>query len=69
MPAPATSLTLGLFSLVINAGLLLLLAFLSGSLTLGFRIAAFPPTLDLRALVAAVLGSLIISIVSLVLPG
>jgi putative membrane protein len=65
---PARMMTLGLFSLALNAALLLLLAYLSTSLSLGFTIATFPPSLDLRVLIAALLGSLVISIVSLVLP-
>lgn len=65
---PARIMTLGLFSLVLNAALLLLLAYLSTTLTLGFTIASFPPSLDLRAFVAALLASLVISIISLVLP-
>ena len=64
---PARLLTLGLFSWAINAGLLLLLAMLADSFALGLRIGSFPPTLDAQALVAAFLGALLISVVSIVL--
>ena len=64
---PARILTLGLFSLVINALLLLLLALVSDALSLGFKLAKFPPNLSLNALVAALLCSIVISIVSMVL--
>jgi putative membrane protein len=64
LSVPITILTLGLFSLVINAVVLLVLAAISDALDLGLRIADFPPTLDGRAIVAAILGALIISIVS-----
>ena len=64
---PARLLTIGLFSLVINAVLLLLLALVSGTFSLGFRLAAFPPDLSTKAVVAALLGSLVISLVSTVL--
>ena len=64
---PARILTLGLFGLVINAVLLLLLALVSDAFSLGFKLAAFPPHLSVNAFVAAVLCSIVISIVSLVL--
>ena len=59
--------TLGLFIIVINAALLLLLAVVSDALSLGFALATFPPDLDQKALIAALLGSLVISVVSTVL--
>jgi putative membrane protein len=64
---PLRLLTLGLFSLVINALLLLLLAVVSDALSLGFRLARFPPNLSLNAFIAAVLCSLVISIVSVLI--
>ena len=64
---PARILTLGLFSLVINAVLLLLLALVSDALSLGFKLAKFPPDLSMDAFVAALLCSIVISIVSTVL--
>ena len=57
-----TMMTLGLFGLVINAGLLLLVAWLSTSSASPSRSAAFP---DFRvdAIIAAVIGGIAISIV------
>jgi putative membrane protein len=63
----ARIVTLGLFTIVINAALLLLLALVSDAFSLGFRLATFPPHLDLKAMMAALLGSLVISVVSTVL--
>jgi putative membrane protein len=62
---PIVLLTLGLFSLVINAAVVLLVAWLSDALDLGVRVAGFPPTLDSQAVVTAILASVVISLVSL----
>jgi putative membrane protein len=62
---PIIALTLGLFSVVINAALLLLVAWLSHTVDLGLRIGAFPPTLDSHSLLTAILASIVISFVSL----
>jgi len=64
---PARILTLGLLSLVINAVLLLLLALVSDALSLGLTLARFPPRLSVDAFVAALLCSIVISIVSALL--
>ncbi len=64
---PISLLTLGLVGLVINAAMLLLLAFVSTGLGLPFSIAKFPPTLNADALLAAFLASVLISIVATVL--
>lgn len=64
---PITLISLGLFSLVLNALLLLLVAFVSDQLNLGFSIDKFPPDLTADAFIGALLGSIIISIVSTVL--
>jgi len=61
---PIRLATLGLISFVINAGMLLLLAWVGGLLDLSFKIGGFPPNLDLDALIGALLGSIIISVVS-----
>ena len=55
---PITLVTLGLFLLVINALMLLLTGAVSGELNLGFTVPDF---------IAALLGSIVISIVGLVL--
>ena len=64
---PITLLTLGLFSLVLNALLLLLVAFISDKVGMNFTIGGFPPNLTADAFVGALLGSIVISIVSIVL--
>ncbi len=67
LSVPARLLTLGLFSLVINALLLLVVALLSDAFSLGFKLATFPPDISTTALVAALLASIVISAVSMVL--
>lgn len=66
---PINVITLGLFSFAINAGLLLLVAYLANVMAERplLNIGAFPTELDAQALIAAVLGSLVISIASTVM--
>ena len=64
---PITLMSLGLFTFVLNALLLLLVAWLSGQLTLGFTIGGFPPSFTADSFVGALLGALVISIVSMLL--
>jgi putative membrane protein len=64
---PITLISLGLFSLVLNALLLLLVAFVSDQVSLGFSIGGFPPDFTADAFIGALLGSIIISIVSTLL--
>lgn len=64
---PITLISLGLFSLVLNALLLLLVAFVSNQVSLGFSIGGFPPNFTADAFIGALLGSIIISIVSTLL--
>jgi putative membrane protein len=64
---PITLLTLGLFSLILNALLLLLVAFISDAVNINFKIGGFPPNLTADAFVGALLGSIVISIVSILL--
>jgi len=64
---PITLLTLGLFSLVLNALLLLLVALIADKVGMTFSIGGFPPNLTADAFVGALLGSIVISIVSIVL--
>jgi putative membrane protein len=64
---PITLLTLGLFSLVINTVLLLFVAFLADQMGIDFTIGGFPPKFTADAFVGALLGSIVISIVSIVL--
>jgi putative membrane protein len=65
---PASLIGFGLVGLVINTGLVLLVAFLSGQLDLGLSLAGWPPgAIDLDVIVAAFLTSLVVSVVSTVL--
>jgi len=64
---PITLLSLGLFSFVLNALLLLLVALVSDTLSLGFTIGGFPPSFTSDSFVGALLGSIVISIVSTLL--
>ncbi|HSO28313.1 MAG TPA: phage holin family protein [Candidatus Sulfomarinibacteraceae bacterium] len=64
---PITLLSLGLFSFILNALLLLLVALVSDQLGLGFSIGGFPPDLTADAFVGALLGAIVISIVSTLL--
>lgn len=62
---PLRVLTLGLFSLVLNAALLLLVAAIVDILGLDLiSIGGFPPSLGVDAVVAAVAGGIIISVIS-----
>ncbi|MDH4141285.1 MAG: phage holin family protein [Chloroflexota bacterium] len=69
---PLTILTLGLFGFIINAALLLLLAFVTDLVGLTFTVGGFPPDLGLEAITAAFMGGIVItivgSIVGLVVP-
>lgn len=65
---PVNLLSMGLTSFVVNAGLLLLLAWLVGQVWEPvLHLGDFPPTLDVEALTAAVAGSVVISIVTTIL--
>ena len=64
---PISLLTMGLFTFVLNAFLLLLVAFLSGYVDVNFTIGGFPPSFTADSFVGALLASIVISIVSTVL--
>ena len=64
---PITLLSLGLFSLVLNAFLLLFVALLAEKVGINFTIGGFPPALTADAFVGALIGSIVISLVSIVL--
>jgi putative membrane protein len=64
---PITLLTMGLFALVLNAALLLLVAFIAGAVDIKFTIGGFPPDLSVDSFIGAFIGSIVISIVSIVL--
>ena len=62
---PLSLFAVGVTGFVINAGMLLLVAWISGQLDLGFTIAGWPNApLDADVIVTAVLASLVISVVS-----
>ena len=64
---PITLLTVGLFSLVLNALLLLLVAWVADQVDIDFKIGGFPPNFTADAFIGAFLGSIVISLVSVVL--
>jgi putative membrane protein len=64
---PANLVTMGLFGLVLNGLLLLGVAYVSDAVGITFTIGGFPPDFGLDAVVAAVLASIVISLVSTVL--
>ena len=62
---PLTIMTMGLIGFVINAGLLLLTAVIANSTGFDLTVGDFPPTLlSITTIVAAIVGSLVISLVS-----
>ena len=64
---PITLLTMGLFAFILNAALLLLVAFIAGQLKIDFTIGGFPPGFTADSFVGALIGSVVISLVSIVL--
>jgi putative membrane protein len=64
---PITLLTMGLFAFVLNAALLLLAAFIADLGSIDFTIGGFPPDFTADTFVGALLGSIVISLVSIVL--
>ena len=64
---PLTLMTFGLFGLVINGGLLILLALVTDLIGLTFTVGGFPPDFSLQTIIAAIVGGVILSIVSTVI--
>lgn len=64
---PITLLTMGLFAFILNAALLLLVAFISDLANIEFTIGGFPPNVTADSFVGALIGSVVISLVSIVL--
>ena len=65
---PISIMTLGLVAFVINAAMLLLVALASNTLKLGFKVGDFPPDLlTADTLVAAVVGAVVLSLITTVL--
>ena len=65
---PISLMTMGLVAFVINAALLLLVAWIDGStIKAGLTIGHFPPKLDADTIVAAIVGAVILSVISALL--
>ncbi len=65
---PVNLLSMGVASFVLNAALLLLLAWLVDAVWEPvLHLGAFPPTLDAQALMAAVAGSVVVSVVTTIM--
>ncbi len=64
---PITLLTMGLFAFILNAVLLLAVAYIADLIDIKFTIGGFPPGFTADTVVGAVLGSIVISIVGVVL--
>lgn len=64
---PISLMTVGLVTFVINAALFLLVAWVANQLGIDFTVGGFPPDLGADALVAALLGSIVLSVVSTLL--
>ena len=64
---PITLLTMGLFAFILNAALLLLVAFIADLIKIDFTIGGFPPSFTADSFVGALIGSVVISLVSIVL--
>ena len=60
---PLTMMTFGLFGIVINAGLLLLIAWLSDLVNIEFTVGGFPPDFTVDTIIAALIGAIAMSIV------
>ncbi len=60
---PLTMMTFGLFGLVINAALLLLIAVIADVVGIDFSVGGFPPDFGLGTIVAAFIGAVALSIV------
>ena len=62
---PLTFMTMGLIGFVINAGLLLLTAVIADTTGFDLTVGDFPPTLlSVTTIVAAIVGSIVLSLVS-----
>jgi putative membrane protein len=60
---PISMMTMGLFGIVVNAALLLLIAWITSIAKFDFTVGGFPPTIDLDTIVAAVIGAVAIGLV------
>ena len=60
---PLTMMTFGLFGIVINAAMLLVIAFVADLVGIPFQVGGFPPDFALSTIVAAFIGAIALSIV------
>jgi len=60
---PLTMMTFGLFGIVINAAMLLVIAFVADLVGIPFQVGGFPPDFGLATIVAAFIGAIALSIV------
>lgn len=67
MSFPLSMMTFGLFEFVVNGVLLLVLAAASDAAGLTFSVGGFPPKLGVDAAVSAVVGGVVLSLVSMVI--
>lgn len=61
---PIRLLTLGLTTFIVNAAMLLAAAWVAGEVGIAFSVGGFPPDLSLRAIGVAIVGALIVSVIS-----
>jgi putative membrane protein len=64
---PLSLLTLGLSGLIVNGLVLLGVAYAADKLKITFVVGHFPPTLDTTTIAAAVIGAIVLSVVSLLI--
>jgi putative membrane protein len=64
---PLTLMTFGLFGVVINGGLLILVALVADLVGLTFTVGGFPPDFSVQTIIAAIVGGVVLSIVSTVI--
>jgi len=62
---PLSLMTLGLSGLIVNAVVLLGVAYVAEKLKVTFIVGHFPPTIDTTTVAAAVIGAVVLSVVSL----
>ncbi len=62
---PLTMMTLGLIGFLINAGLLLITAAITGAMSFDLKVGDFPPDLlSIDTLIGAIVGAVVLSLVS-----
>ena len=64
---PIRMATLGLIGFVINAAMLLLVAWLASLVHIDFSVGGFPPKLSLDTITWAIVGSIVLSIISTII--